>query len=591
MSQRTIPSVRRAPTANPSKGHAAATSTAAAAPRGRPVTASRDKENIGAQQAPSQDALPRGRTHEDQEDDRDPTYNGSLAAREDDEDEDEDRPTHGRKRRMSEKMLLLVKESEATEARKKTKADKVAKAAKKQELQAAGLDYDEDSDPRRDDVFTSRPVPTRPATTKILTQRNNKVPPTPTFSDSRRHPSSHARVASSSAHHQEDRYEHRDLRDGHHALADDDQRRHLHSRSRSPLYSRGGSPARPRRSPSPPPVRNTDGGLIPDHPQLDIRTQVSRGVSSPIPKSRSPSLSAGDKRPRSPSDDLRVAQAQKTGTTTGRPKAADFDDVTREVIALAIAIYRCYLSVVHAFPDHAMEQDFLHKAWAEACRQLKIVMDITPTISKLITSRGSHLRGELKTKMRALVELMYGFSSGENKKTIARNRKLAEELKENLTFTFKDIEARKGIYRHPIFQKAVNAMWFANRRDEGPTYPEFFSPFPVEGLTFVCTVAVNLIDEWATGIRTDIPFTANEYRETYETHLAAIEEFEKSTGHYKILEIILTRLHNIGRSNSGAQPLAVVKKSILSKTDLAAAIKEYQEDSNTETDGEDGEHE
>ncbi|KAJ7454204.1 hypothetical protein FB451DRAFT_1049776, partial [Mycena latifolia] len=105
-----------------------------------------------------------------------------------------------------------------------------------------------------------------------------------------------------------------------------------------------------------------------------------------------------------------------------------------------------------------------------------------------ITNRGSHLRGELKTKMRPRVELTYGFTSGENKKTIARNRQLAEDLKENLTFTFKDIKERKGIYRHPLFQKTINAMWFANRRDEGPTYPEFFNPFPAEGLALVFTV-------------------------------------------------------------------------------------------------------
>ncbi|KAJ7454210.1 hypothetical protein FB451DRAFT_1408551 [Mycena latifolia] len=69
-----------------------------------------------------------------------------------------------------------------------------------------------------------------------------------------------------------------------------------------------------------------------------------------------------------------------------------------------------------------------------------------------------------------------------------------------------------------------------------------------------------------------------------------LREFEESTKPHKILENILVRLHNIGRFHSGAQPLAVVTKSVLNKTDLAAAIKEYQEDSETETEGEEGEH-
>ncbi|KAJ7482668.1 hypothetical protein FB451DRAFT_1170530 [Mycena latifolia] len=355
------------------------------------------------------------------------------------------------------------------------------------------------------------------------------------------------------------------------------------SRSRSPVHFRGRSPSPPRRSPSPPPVRNINGGVVPRHLQVDLHISAPRDDGSPTRSERSVSPSAGNKRSRSPHEDVRVVQAQRTGAATGRPKAKDFDDVTQEVISLAITRYRCFLSAKHAFPDHARELEFLRMAWAEACRELHIVMELSPTISRLITNCGSHLRGELKTKMRPRVELearhvyiecpafpdvMYGFTSGENKKTIARNRQLAEDLKENLTFTFKDVKEWKGIYRHPLFQKVINAMWFANRRDEGPTYPEFFNPFPAEGLALVFTVRTS----------------------TYEAHLAALQEFEESTKPHNILENILVRLHNIGRFHSGAQPLAVVTKSVLNKTDLAAAIKEYQEDSETETEGEEGEH-
>ncbi|KAJ6625727.1 hypothetical protein B0H10DRAFT_1782301, partial [Mycena sp. CBHHK59/15] len=151
-----------------------------------------------------------------------------------------------------------------------------------------------------------------------------------------------------------------------------------------------------------------------------------------------------------------------------------------------------------------------------------------------ITNRGSHLRGELKTKMKELVDIIYGFKSGQNKKTITYNRQLAESLKENLTFTFKNPEARTGIYKTPLIQRAVNAMWFANRRDEGPSFPEFFNPITKPGVAIVLTVvcpcllssiarltflakAENSIDERLTGIRTDIPFTTNDYRSVYDS--------------------------------------------------------------------------
>lgn len=54
-----------------------------------------------------------------------------------------------------------------------------------------------------------------------------------------------------------------------------------------------------------------------------------------------------------------------------------------------------------------------------------------------ITNRGSHVRGELKTKLRPLVEVGYGFESGENKKIISRNRQLYEDLKEGNGFIYR----------------------------------------------------------------------------------------------------------------------------------------------------------
>ncbi|KAJ6540408.1 hypothetical protein B0H19DRAFT_915941, partial [Mycena capillaripes] len=284
-------------------------------------------------------------------------------------------------------------------------------------------------------------------------------------------------------------------------------------------------------------------------------------------------------------------QAQRTGAATGRPKAKDFDDVTQEVIALAIKLYRCHVSMRYGFPDSAKELEFLRKAWAEACLRLNIVMDLTPTISKLITNRASHVRGELKTKMTDPVDLMCGFKSGHSKKVVAYNRELAESLKEDLTFTFKvctrlDPKTRKGIYRAALIQKSINIMWFANSRDEGVSFPEFFNPITKPGLALVLTVAENLIDERLTGIRNNIPFTANEYRSVYDSHLKALEEFDEQTQPYKILNNILIRLHNIGRFHSGAQPFTAVKKSALNKTDVAAAIREYEDDSETETEAE-----
>ena len=97
----------------------------------------------------------------------------------------------------------------------------------------------------------------------------------------------------------------------------------------------------------------------------------------------------------------------------------------------------------------------LGEVWKFTCTELETTTAITPQIAKLvkstslspiifvnfhhwqITSRGSQLRGELKTKARPLVEGYYGFESGLNRKMVAKNRKTAENLKEGKGFVYK----------------------------------------------------------------------------------------------------------------------------------------------------------
>ncbi|KAJ7824478.1 hypothetical protein B0H13DRAFT_2375458 [Mycena leptocephala] len=202
----------------------------------------------------------------------------------------------------------------------------------------------------------------------------------------------------------------------------------------------------------------------------------------------------------------------------------------------------------------------------------------TPDIAKLIAHRGPQMRGELKTKVRALTELVFGFESGQNKRNVRKNRQLAEDLKEGMGYCYKespaDVEGRKGIYKAKIIQKAINQMWFNNRRDEGPIFPK-------PAFALVLSAIECSIDEWATGIKTDVPFTSADYRSVYQEHLKCLNEFEKHTAPRDILGNILTRVHNIGRFHSGAQPIApVASTSALLKAALDAAIREYDEDEN-----------
>ncbi|KAJ7899473.1 hypothetical protein B0H14DRAFT_3423776 [Mycena olivaceomarginata] len=122
-----------------------------------------------------------------------------------------------------------------------------------------------------------------------------------------------------------------------------------------------------------------------------------------------------------------------------------------------------------------------------------------------------------------------------------------------------------------------------------PEIPRILQSFAEAELALVLTAIENSIDEFgATGIRSDVPFTANDYRSVYEDHLEALERFENETQPYKILDNILVRMHNVGRFHSGSQPLIVATTSALSLADIKAAIQDYKDDEETETDGEEG---
>ncbi|GLB43923.1 hypothetical protein LshimejAT787_1501070 [Lyophyllum shimeji] len=277
------------------------------------------------------------------------------------------------------------------------------------------------------------------------------------------------------------------------------------------------------------------------------------------------STPASHKRRASTSPSLRSAQAPRLNSTGGRPKAGDYDDVIQEYIYHAITLYRVALSTDLAFPSHQQETAGVRSAWKMVCDHFNEPLRLTPRIAKIITNRGSHLRSELKTKARPLVEAFFGFESGQNRKIIAKNRETVEWLKEHSRFVYKTSKTKVFI--------------------------EDFQPFPIQALALVLSVIECCLDEWMTGIKTSIEFSSKLYGDIYAGHLQHIKEFQDYTMRNKacdLLESILTKLYNRGRFNAGAQPISTLDLPRISQKAFAAAVKEYVEDPKTDTDGKNG---
>ncbi|KAI6020045.1 hypothetical protein PISMIDRAFT_74604, partial [Pisolithus microcarpus 441] len=189
---------------------------------------------------------------------------------------------------------------------------------------------------------------------------------------------------------------------------------------------------------------------------------------------------------------------QKLTEHEGRPCTKDYDDVTQEFVTATVAEYRARLCTHSPMPDHSQETSLLAASWAKAYQLTGVNLARTPDLSKLITSRGSQVRGELKMKLRPLIEVMFGFHSSQSKSAIKKNRSLAEVLKEGTNFAFKHMapmeEDRHGFLKAPLIQKIINTMWFANKHDEGIMFPEHFKPFPYPTLALVLTAVSLCLD-------------------------------------------------------------------------------------------------
>ena len=89
-------------------------------------------------------------------------------------------------------------------------------------------------------------------------------------------------------------------------------------------------------------------------------------------------------------DSLRESKVAKS-TTGLRPKASDLDDLTRECLVVAIAVYRCLISTTNPFPDHSAESNLGRDAWFIACEDLDCSLGLTPRVFKLVSPL-SHLK-------------------------------------------------------------------------------------------------------------------------------------------------------------------------------------------------------
>ncbi|TFY52653.1 hypothetical protein EVJ58_g9894 [Rhodofomes roseus] len=274
--------------------------------------------------------------------------------------------------------------------------------------------------------------------------------------------------------------------------------------------------------------------------------------------------------------DISCPQLVSTPSKHG-PRAKDYDADVKALLNIANSLFRCRVSTIDAFPTDLLEEEWAQICWGEACKTLDVNYAADQRVIKI-------LRGELKSKVRPLVESLYSFNGSSAKKAIRENRDKAVALTSDSAFVYEDpainqpqgAEAeRKGIYRHPIIQKAINATWFVNRSDEGVIFKEFFGPAISIGMIALVLTAVQCcIDEWGTGKHSGVSFYENEYKPIYLSHKENLTAFDDlSDAAHRLLRKLRKKLYKEARFHSGAEDTDRTA-STLSRDALTRALQQ-----------------
>ena len=89
---------------------------------------------------------------------------------------------------------------------------------------------------------------------------------------------------------------------------------------------------------------------------------------------------------RRPSSTNSLKETKVRRTSSGRPKAADYDDSTKAILLAAISYYRANLSSYCAFPDITTEASMLAEIWKATLKIHETSATLTPKIAKLVKS-------------------------------------------------------------------------------------------------------------------------------------------------------------------------------------------------------------
>ncbi|KAJ7288660.1 hypothetical protein C8J57DRAFT_1494938 [Mycena rebaudengoi] len=295
----------------------------------------------------------------------------------------------------------------------------------------------------------------------------------------------------------------------------------------APARTRAPGSAAPAKKAARPGVPSSSSTPTGDKGRQRGRQQPGATPADKRPRSGSASPPPPAKRVKGPKGKISELREGFVAAPGIKPKAADYQDVPQALLLRAIADYCSRIIAIYAFPPVNTQTQWAADCWTVACRAAKERYLLSDRMAKLITKRGSQIRGKILEKYRSLFAAHYGFVRSSTAAAIQANIALAAKLLAKAAFHYKDVDARTGFGGNIIIASARQLTTFKDKHSLGAIFRSRFSPITLNNLALDFTVLEFLTREWKTGTHIPAQFFEKDVTKYYEIHVQDVEDWSK----------------------------------------------------------------
>ncbi|KAJ4467446.1 hypothetical protein C8J55DRAFT_492720 [Lentinula edodes] len=210
-----------------------------------------------------------------------------------------------------------------------------------------------------------------------------------------------------------------------------------------------------------------------------------------------------------------------------RAKTADYTAEGEAILLRAMRDFEARIVGQDFFPDRTTRLQWAEKCFRDACATAKAQFISDKRVLKLISARGSRIRGQIYKWIRANIISCYKFDVTVGKRAVKQNIALSRLLSSrNFSgFSYKDRQAWTGYAEHPSIIFLLSYIF--DESNMGMVFEKYFNPISLQTLASLFTMIRAAISEWSSGTCNKIKkFSEEEYDKYYKAYLIDLTKWD-----------------------------------------------------------------